>query len=130
MPSSKKICENCRVNIGTKNRIHSLILCEQCSHSPDYEMICKSIAKNKYKLNDKDLINIEYIEVDNPHFKCAAKMKLFLEKDIKKYADEKHKNDHEQKLTDYTKNILKQKSVRTNTKKIQHNIEISIAKVL
>lgn len=44
--------------------------------------ISKSKAKSMYNLTDKDIKNIRFLEVDNPHYKCAPKMKLYLQKEL------------------------------------------------
>ena len=40
--------------------------------------VTKSTLKGKYGLKPKDIESLSYIEVDNPHFKSAAPMKLYL----------------------------------------------------
>jgi len=45
-------------------------------------MICKSIARNKYFLTEKDLEDLEHTESKNPHYKRAANMVLYDENDI------------------------------------------------
>jgi hypothetical protein len=44
--------------------------------------ICKSIAKSKYFLTDKDLDDLEYTETRNPRYKRASNMILYDENDI------------------------------------------------
>lgn len=56
--------------------------------------ICKSTVIKDFHLSDKDLEDIDYTSVPNPHYKCSGEMKLYEKKDIyiamySKYGDEK-----------------------------------------
>lgn len=93
-PKSVQLCEHCGVKPGAMNKIHGIRLCKVCLNEPEYVMICKSLAKKKYHLTDKDIASIEYIRVDNPHYKCAAKMMLYHECDIKECAQNKVLNQY------------------------------------
>jgi hypothetical protein len=86
-------CEECNV-IGAKlNNLIEKRLCKDCLISDKYRMICKSEVKNQYNFNNNDFENYPYqiIYTNNPLYKCASSMKLFYEKDIKKYFIQKHK---------------------------------------
>lgn len=45
--------------------------------------ITKSRAKSEYNLKDKDFKVLSYAAVDNPYYKCAPKMKLYLIQELK-----------------------------------------------
>lgn len=47
--------------------------------------IVSSTAKQDYLLNDKDLTHIQCEYVKNPHYSCAAPMKLYRVVDVEKY---------------------------------------------
>jgi hypothetical protein len=86
-------CEECNI-IGAKlNNLVEKRLCKDCLISDKYRMICKSEVKNQYNFNNNDFENYPYqiIYTNNPLYKCASSMKLFYEKDIKKYFIQKHK---------------------------------------
>jgi hypothetical protein len=40
--------------------------------------VTKLTLKKKYGLNSKEIESLDFIEVDNPHFKSAGNMKLYL----------------------------------------------------
>lgn len=44
--------------------------------------ITKSRAKAIYNLKEADFNKLKFIEVDNPYYKCAACMKLYMIKEI------------------------------------------------
>lgn len=86
-------CEECNI-IGAKlNNLVEKRLCRDCLISDNYILICKSMVKSKYNFNNNDFENYPYqiIYTNNPLYKCASSMKLFYEKDIKKYFIQKHK---------------------------------------
>ena len=39
--------------------------------------ICKSRVKKEFRLTDTQIESLKCIEVTNPHYKCAANMKLY-----------------------------------------------------
>ena len=86
-------CEECNV-IGAKlNNLVEKRLCKDCLSSDKYNLICKSMVKSNYNFNNNDFENYPYevIYTKNPHYRCATSMRLFYEKDIKKYFIEKYK---------------------------------------
>ena len=44
--------------------------------------ICISTIKSQYGLNERDIVDIDCRYVKNPHYSCAAPMRLYLESDI------------------------------------------------
>jgi len=77
-----KICNECNINIGKKSSYYNMILCNLCNELDKYKLMCKTDVKKTYLLNDKDLDDIEYYEVKNPHYRCASSMLLYNKKDI------------------------------------------------
>jgi hypothetical protein len=117
-----KLCEDCQDPKTTYHRTLEKYLCEECSESDDNTLICKSTAKQKYFLTEKDLEDIEYYEVDNPHWRCASSMKLYTRADIlEKFYDKYNANsdNEEQKRKDLEKNRKKRSIVRLNTKELK-----------
>jgi len=84
-------CEVCGSENAKKNKIIEMILCTNCQET-EYKLICKSDAMKKYNLTKKDIENYDYEEFNcrNPHYKSAAMMTLYYEKDIKNYIIEKY----------------------------------------
>lgn len=79
-------CEDCG-NLGARmNTLFEIRLCENCSHSFKYKLICKSKAINQYKLTLDDLQNNQISEYycKNPHYKSGPPMTLYLELDIQR----------------------------------------------
>lgn len=81
--------------------------------------ICKSEVKSTYKLTDAQLDDIPYVEKGNPYYRCAAPMKLFKVRDVKrawylKYHDEQTFNSIQDK-----KQLSKEKAQLTKTAKIE-----------
>lgn len=82
-------CEDC----GSTKRLSTVIrftICKECKSKSKYSLITKSTVKTKYFLSDDDLENIDYDEKKNPHYSSASPMKLYLEKDVKRYFLKKH----------------------------------------
>lgn len=85
----KEICENC--GRKTVNGIHPIlgkIICRPCSCNLDY--ITKSRIKSEYRLKESDLDKLKFLEVDNPHYKVAGNMKLYLLKQVEYLAKNKY----------------------------------------
>jgi hypothetical protein len=41
-------------------------------------MISKGTIKSNYPLTNKQISSLQYVEIDNPYYKCAGAMKLYL----------------------------------------------------
>ncbi len=67
------------------NPFYYICICSDCqkSHLP---MITKTTAKTRYLLKDEDLAKLKSICVENPYYKKASEMVLFLEKDCQNMA--------------------------------------------
>jgi hypothetical protein len=105
----KKICKECRYNIGSKYNVLDIRLCPSCKRSDKYKLICKSTVKNKYLLTDKHIDNIQCFYVKNPHYSCASSMTLYYETDIINRSNEIHVNIDEKKRLYAIKQKQKQK---------------------
>jgi hypothetical protein len=94
-------------------------------------MIIKTTAKNRYLLTDTQLPELPSICVDNPHYRKASCMTLFLEKDYQYVAaddlEEKiqHKLDASNKREISLKNALKKVGlkIRPDSKLCQEFID-------
>lgn len=84
-----KKCDECQTE--TNNRAsNGTRLCDICSKLDKHNYICKSTIKTNYFLTDKDIDTIPYMSVKNPHYRCAADMKLYSIADVKNKFMEKH----------------------------------------
>jgi hypothetical protein len=83
-------CTLCNINNGKLNNIFNKILCKQCLEFDEYKLICKSEAITTFILKDNDIDTLNYIEVQNPRFKCSPNMKLYSYFQIKKIFFEKY----------------------------------------
>lgn len=87
--TTKDICTDCgRKTINGVHPILGKVICRPCSQGFDY--ITKAKIKNKYRLNDADLATLKFLEVDNPHYKVAGNMKLFLLEQVELLAKNKY----------------------------------------
>lgn len=100
-------------------------LCDECKRTDRYATICKSEAKKKYHLTDRDLEDLETWVVRNPHYRRASGMILFKEIDLvnlfcARYSVSKFKDaieQKQQKLDAVRKNkSQKLKATKTNKK--------------
>lgn len=88
----KVICVNCYKRRGRSCQcIHGRIhLCDQCKKLPEFKLICKSTAIQRYKVKPSILKTLKCIHVKNPHYSCAPEMVLYRESDIMQYARAKY----------------------------------------
>lgn len=89
--SLNKRCVDCN-NITYNNEpFYNIKICNKCKKLHKcLQLITYTTAKNDFYLSSKDLINIEHIEVDNPHYKSGYNMKLYLKSDVYKYSLNKY----------------------------------------
>ena len=45
-------------------------------------LVCKTTLKKKYRLSEKEISKLKYLEVSNPHYGVAPNMKLYLEQEV------------------------------------------------
>jgi len=83
---------DCCADCGkTTKRLHPILklpLCSGCQRKDQlrYGYITKGRALEEYRLNPRDLRELEFHEVDNPHYKKAAPMVLYLRSQIREKA--------------------------------------------
>ena len=65
-----------------KNKRYDNALEIICEYRLKNYTITKSRAKSEYNLKDKDFKVLSYAAVDNPYYKCAGAMKLYLKKEL------------------------------------------------
>ena len=87
-----KLCHDCLINKGRKNFFFSIRLCKKCISDYKYKLICKSTAKKKYLLNDKELSQLKYYELNNPHYTKAPSMILYREIEVENKSNDKYNN--------------------------------------
>ncbi|CAG5081255.1 hypothetical protein [Parvicella tangerina] len=46
-------------------------------------LVTRKTLKEEYQLSNEQIKKLQFIEVDNPHFKCAGNMKLYLKAQAK-----------------------------------------------
>ena len=79
-------------------RAHPILgvsLCAECQkgHPDKYGFVTKTRAMHEYRLRSADLARLGMFEVDNPHYKVAAPMQLYLHRHVRDLAKAKHGND-------------------------------------
>jgi len=112
------LCKNCYLDHGKMSDFFEKRLCNNCSQLDKFKLVCKSTIKSEYNMKDDDLEDLPYIEVKNPHYRCASQMKLYSLCDVKKKfckMRECNKNEIEEeceiikKMKEEDRNIRKQK---------------------
>ena len=83
-------CSHCNINNGKFNDIFNKNLCKYCLEFDEYKLICKSDAISNFLLKDIDIVELNYIEVINPRFKCASRMKLYSNAQVENIFFEKY----------------------------------------
>lgn len=86
-----KTCDICNKSPARLNKIFDQYLCEECRETPDYKLIYKTTAKNKYFLNEKDIEQLECFETTGSNgFSHHCAVTLIREFDAINYFCEKH----------------------------------------
>jgi len=65
--TNKYLCEICGEPDSRINQAHKIRLCDECVNTDEYRLICKSKAKEKYFLTEKDLADIDSLSAPNPN---------------------------------------------------------------
>jgi hypothetical protein len=88
----------------------------KCTMSHEkYKCITKTKAKTSFYLNDADLEELKYIERDNPNYKKAAPMRLYLYSDVIAIRDLKYSNfEHVKQYKEQLKKDKLQKKEKKN----------------
>lgn len=78
LSKSTRLAHEKSVDQQLKNKCYDNALEIICEYRLKNYTITKSRAKSEYNLKDKDFKVLSYAAVDNPYYKCAPKMKLYL----------------------------------------------------
>jgi len=91
----KPTCAECGKVTMRVNPILDIPLCAHCQrgHPDKYGYITKTRARGEYRLRESDLARLASYEVDNPHYKKAAPMQLYLHQHVRKLSREKYGED-------------------------------------
>lgn len=88
----KHFCTHCEKKTVRFHPILDIPLCAACQRQrPEiYQYITKTRAMDTYRLRPTDLAKLDFHEVDNPHYKIAAPMQLYMLTHIKEAAKHKY----------------------------------------
>lgn len=91
MANPKAPCSECRKATTRKHPILNTYLCSNCQrqHQNKYRYITKTRAISEYRLKSADLESLGVHEVDNPYYKKAAPMQLYLFNQVEELSKEK-----------------------------------------
>lgn len=117
-------CNGCEdAAIASIHPIFNLALCEDCTPSDRWRLITVTEAKKEYKVNDKEIANLQFQSKRNPKYKSASPMRLYSLYQIKKISAEKFA----QKGTTLEEAKAKPKSPRADPKiKRQANLTAAL----
>jgi len=90
--ATKHYCTHCKKRTVRFHPILDIPLCAKCQRQrPElYQYISKTRAMDTYRLRAADLKALDVHEVDNPHYKKAAPMQLFMLSHIRAAAQQKY----------------------------------------
>ncbi len=91
----KPKCVECGRVTVRQHPILDVSLCRECQagHPDKYGFVTKTRAMQEYRLRGDDLAKLEMFEADNPHYKVAAPMQLYLHRHVRDLAEVKYGND-------------------------------------
>lgn len=91
--NSKKhlLCDECSNSVGKASKTFGIRICDTCKDLEKYRLVCKSTAIKTYFLTERELSDLDCIEVQNPHYRSSSNMILYKFEDIKKAFCIKHK---------------------------------------
>lgn len=82
-----KLCVGCFRSTRHVNWFFNLPCCQSCERAlPQFKTITKGRALGEFKVPKQALDELPHLKVDNPHFKCARPMTLFLLNDVAEYS--------------------------------------------
>lgn len=114
-------CFNCFDLTNRIDHFYCIPMCSKCAKEVSaLKCITKTTAKTQYCLSDKDLEQLDYLEVTNPHYRCASPAMLFLMSDVIKLANRKFKGklEDEQKKRETKRQKMREKRLANpSTKK-------------
>ena len=87
-PYTCYLCSTESKGIQSKHVFYDhLRLCTTCKHTPFFNVIAKTHACAKYLLNPDHLDDLDVRFLTNPHYKNAAPMQLYLEREVRELSD-------------------------------------------
>lgn len=88
---AKLPCSECSKGTLRKHPILGTCLCANCQrqHKDKYQYITKTRALSEYRLKPTDLGTLGVHEVDNPYYKKAALMQLYLLNQVEELSKKK-----------------------------------------
>jgi len=97
----KPRCSDCGRVTQRSHPILDVSLCRDCQHADPkkYGFITKTRALQEYRLTKEDLAKLGVFERDNPHYKVAAPMQLYLHRQIRDLAGAKYGSDEPYQVT-------------------------------
>lgn len=115
-------CRRCRAHVGGHcNGIKLTLLCEDCAGNDD-SRCCKSTALTY--VPERYLSRLDYLAVTNPHYKCAAPMRLYLVAELKKLARIVAKEEAEQRRQAAAVTAAKEREKQEEKKKVQEQKDL------
>ena len=113
-----KKCDVCDESPARYNNIFDMILCKKCREEPEYKLIYKTTAKNKYYLTDKDINLLECFKtIGSNGYSKHSEVTLIREIDVINYFCEKH-NISEDKLDKTLEKLEKIKQKKSDKIKL------------
>lgn len=92
MPKKINLCEDCNTMEAKKYKLEGKYLCSECLKKEEYKYITKSTITKEYFLNEKDIENLNYNVIKNPHYSSRS-MYLYKLLDVKQKFVEKYGQD-------------------------------------
>lgn len=129
--SANNRCVDCHNTTQCNEPFYNITLCNKCKKLHKcLQLITYTTAKNEFKLLPNDFIKMEYIEVDNPHYKCSPNMKLYLKSDIYNYSLNKYNNEEglqkeKEKSSNRKLKIKENKTIKINQREYELKFELS-----
>ena len=121
-----KFCSICN-EPSTNLQLHRLLpnnFCEKCMEMKELQLITLSRAMNEYNLTKNNLLDLPYLRLQNPHYRCASPMYLYLLGDVKKLSTELMIQDklNKQKILDEKISKLKKKGIDIKNLSLEKNL--------
>lgn len=82
-------CRDCGKHTAARDFVTDEPLCPNCRRN--YPLITATRAKDDYDLTEADLKTLRHLERPNPHYKCAAPMRLYLRSQVEEIDQRKYR---------------------------------------
>jgi hypothetical protein len=120
------LCLYCHDKSARREVFYNIPICYSCQRSKEnshiFSQITKTLAKQMYLLKDEDLDKLDCIEKKNPHYRNSSAMTLYLESDVKEYANKKYNGKLQEAIDKKMKKsqlIRDNKNNRQNTRRAE-----------